>query len=166
MKQPISSVAAMMVLMMGLQATADTASVRKELTAQYTRMSDAFKRKDAAGVVATMAPNAQAKLPGGQVIKRSEMESSLKEQLANVRSVKAMTYKIDGLKLNRTTVIATVTGDSTVVVADNEGKLHELRQINTVRNTWTKIGKQWRIKLAEPVSIKAFLDGKPLQVGR
>jgi ketosteroid isomerase-like protein len=149
--------------MAGLPTLADTAAVRKELMAQYAKMAAAFKRKDAAGVVSTMAPDAEARVPGGPVIRRADMEASMKSQLATVQSVKSMVYKIDSLTVKGNTAVATVTGNSSIVILDDDHKPHTVDQINKVRNTWTKTKAGWRIKVAEMLGIKVFVDGKPLR---
>ena len=140
-----------------------TAAVRKELTANYAKMAAAFKKKDPAGVLRFMAPDAVAKLQGGQRIPRSQMDPSIRQQLAAIRTVKKMEYDIERVVVLGKRAIVIVTGKSDVVIGDSTGKLHDVVQHNKVRNTWLRGKKGWQIKEAQMLGVKVWVDGKELK---
>ncbi len=59
--------------------------------------------------------------------------------------------------------VATVTGNTSVLIADEKGNLHQLDQTNRVWSTWARTAQGRRIKLAEPLALSVLLDGKPVR---
>lgn len=137
----------------------DTAAVRKALTARYASVTRAFQKKDAAAMVAVMAPDYVAVQPGGREMNREQVLADFKQQMNALKSVR-WPRKIEKLEVSGGEAKATVRGRLSGDMVDHKGKRHHLVVTALTHDTWTKGATGWLIKRSEVAEMQMTLDGK------
>src|SRR5204863_1351623 len=107
---------------------------------------DAFKAKDAAGVMQTVAPGFTQRMPDVTVIDAVAAEAAMKEWFATADTVTRYAVQIGALTVQGDNARAEVTEDITVTFADPVGQSHERVQTNTSEVTWVRTTDGWRIQ--------------------
>lgn len=146
-----------------------SADDRKEIEALYAKFVQAFKKKDVNAILETGTPDFAQKGVDGTVLNAKQVEAMMRQQFATIKAIKKMEVKIKEVKIKGKT--ATVLSSFTLVweIVDKEGQLgtkgktHTLTVLGTTRDTLVKTDKGWKFKLAENLSEKLLVDGKPLR---
>jgi hypothetical protein len=134
-----------------------------EIQKSYQRSNAAFGRKDAAGVMANLAPGYRQSFKG-RTLDRAGVERQMKMMFANSRSVNTQTT-ITKLVLGSGKATATVRESLKVVgVNPQTKKLMTLASSGITEDTWVLTRGKWLVQQSKGLSVKATLDGKPLRL--
>lgn len=143
------------------QARADDASVRKSLTANYLKISEAFRKNDIAAIANLMTPDYVAVQPKGKKLSHDEVLTSLSRQrqvLVNVDWQR----KIGKLTVKGNEAVATIQSRMAGIMADPNGKHHNILMMSSSKDTWVKAGAGWKLKSYQFLTGAMALDGKKL----
>lgn len=159
-------------------ATDAAASIRAGIEAGYARISEAFRRKDAPGVLALATPDFRVRIPGGRVLSRAQAQQNVQQNVDTIRSVQSDQYTIQKIAVRATSAVCDVTERSRVTFNDTRGefgpigKSHALAVTTIYRDTWVRSPDSsggdatWRIKRSEMLSTRLLLDGRPYRPSR
>jgi len=143
------------------QTSADKA-VRKALEPLYARIAKAFFNRDIEGFMGLFAP------PG--TARQGEKVADPQEARVRVGMVLAMVKKMTGVKMQ--IVQVTSKGDRAVVinryayqgiVEPEKGRTVKMADRGTMKITWAKTAKGWRILNVDTIDSNPTMDGKPMK---
>lgn len=151
-------------------------TARQQIAERYARISAAFRRKDAPGMMVFAAPNFQAKVPGGRTLNRTEAQQNLQQNVDALRTIRENRYTLNKIvRSGEANVVCHVTEHFNVVFNDTRGefgalgKSHILAGTTTYRDTWTNGGNDpasWQMTRSEMLSTQIRLDGRPYHPSR
>lgn len=138
------------------------ATVRAELDARYTELARAHDRKDLAAIVAMKTPDFHAIFPDGKVGDARVMEEYSRQFLATNEPPFNIRVRILKLSVSPNQLIAVAEVQQEVSrFRDLAGKSRKVETSVVQRETWSKIGKVWKLKSVDNVhDQKRFVDGK------
>ena len=147
----------------------DPAAVRREIEAGYARISAAFKRQDAAAMLALATPDFQVRTPTGRTLNREAARQNLQNNLDTIRAIRENRYHVHKVTVQSNGAVVHVTERYAVSFLDSRGefgavgKTHEVAGTTTYRDTWVKQdgGGAWRLRRSEILGMKLTLDGRP-----
>ena len=151
-------------LLMGILvvSSADEATVKKAITAEYSKRSTAFKTKDLKGLFASSTSDMTVKRRNGTILTRAQLEKDFKTQFINTKTVKECVNQITKLEVQRETTVAYFKSH-VVVVLNQGGRYHEYDSTVEGRDTWVKTSSGWKLKFEEVSKETVQMDGKKLQ---
>ena len=164
MKYRIGVISAMaMALVFGAQVVrADTAAVRKAISARYAASDAALRKKDAKALLAMITPDFTVKTAAGQTLTAKQLPALLQQEFAAIKEVKNTRWSIleFGVKGNVATVKMTQTLSG--VFTGQDQKTHTLSSTNVSVDTWVRTPSGWKLRKSVELSEKTLVDGKPL----
>lgn len=146
-----------------MAAEADTnAEIRKQLDAQYQKLSEAHDRKDVAAILSLKTPDFHAIFPDGRVGDAKVMEQYTRQFLTMNEPPYGVRVTIRSLAVSDSGLIAVAE------VFQEASRMRELagkrRKVETSveqRETWVKTQDGWKLKVVDSVrNQKRFVDGK------
>jgi len=142
-------------------ATADNVqTVRKTLDANYKGFSQAFLKKDSKALFALMTDDYTVTQPNGATFTKDQIKASLDQQMKIMTSA-TWVRKITSLKLNGKDAIAVVDGLFQGKATGPDGKAHDVKVAAHTTDTWTKVGKIYKLKKSVVSKNDVTVDGKP-----
>ena len=138
-----------------------TKCVRKQLEENYAFFAKSWKKKDLEPTYKYMTDDftAVGMEPGGKVIDRDTMIERTKQLLA----ADGITWprKVLSVKVHGETAVAIVDGHFTGMMPTGQaGKAQKFELIAKTKDTWVRIGREWKFKKMEIVESKVMIDGK------
>ena len=164
MTRPACAFAAVLLLASAAAGRAqDTeTTVRAELDARYTELARAHDRRDLAAIVAMKTSDFHAIFPDGNVGDARVMEEYSRNFLATNQPPYDIRIKILRLSVspNRLIAVAEVLQEASRF-RELAGKRRKVETSVVQRETWSKIGGEWKLKSVDSVrDQKRFVDGK------
>jgi ketosteroid isomerase-like protein len=141
-------------------ARADDAAVKKALQANYDAFNKAFVAKDANAVAKMAAPGFTSKGPDGKVKTAEQSLAGIKMQMFMAPRGSKVTTTITKLSVKGDKATADSALILTATVTETDKKEHKLFVRANSRDTWTKIGNDWKILLREEQAQVIMRDGK------
>jgi ketosteroid isomerase-like protein len=138
-------------------------AVRRELQAAYAQAGDAWKQKDAAGIMRLVTPDFGQTMPGGETIPHAVAEEGLKAWFDTTDAVQRYAVRIDAMSVSGDEAVATVAEDVATTFADPAGGKHERVQANTSRMTWVRTPEGWRIRRSDYLTGTMTVDGRVVE---
>jgi hypothetical protein len=149
----------------GLFGTAfadNTAAVKKELTADYAKISKGMAAGNVAPISALLTDDYVAIQPGKPKITKAQMLRQFK-MLAGQVHVTKWDRTIKSLTASGKTAVAIVNGSFTgEIPSGGAAKPHILSQKGVTKDTWVKTPKGYRLQKSEVQSMEMLMDGQPL----
>ena len=150
-------------------AGADEA-VRKNIQAQYDRMSDGFLRKDARPLMQMLAPDFTNAGRGGGKQTREAFVKQFQEMFGTVRRVERSSSKIKTCQLKNGNAVVEVNTRMKMTAFDKTGMWGSKGKDVTIegdmmdRETWARYGSRWLIRHSQTLGGKFMVNGKPMKV--
>jgi len=138
--------------------------VRAQLEAKYKLFSQAWARRDLSPTYSMMTGDftATGMTPDGKSIGRDAAIAQTKPLL--VASDISWPRKIVSVSAQGLTAVATVEGHfSGLMPGQNGAKPQRLELFATTRDTWVKVGSDWKFKRMEIVKSSTKIDSKPMK---
>jgi hypothetical protein len=138
------------------------ATVRAELDARYTELARAHDRRDLAAIVAMKTSDFHAIFPDGNVGDARVMEQYSRNFLEANQPPYDIRVRILRLSVspNRLIAVAEVLQEASRF-RDLAGKRRKVETSVVQRETWSKVGGEWKLKSVDNVrDQKRFIDGK------
>ncbi len=136
---------------------------QKEAQAVYARYAAALKKKDVKAVGDLLTPGIVNKDKNGKFVRRAAMLQTMQQALSEITKVQTAGFKVDKAALQNNRMNADVTFHLTGIVADPQGKAHNLDVSAKSRDTWTKTGGKWLLSRTDDLTGDVMLlDGKPV----
>lgn len=145
----------------GSPAHADDKAVRAALTANYAKISQAFRKNNLDAVTAFLAPDYTSTQSNGHKLKRAEVVAAIGKQRAMLLSADNENT-VETLIVKGTTAIAVVHARMSGIISDAQGHHHKLLVIALSRDTWVKAAGAWKIQSDVASKETILLDGKPV----
>ncbi len=136
------------------------ATVRTILTADYARFTQAFQKKDVAGIDTQMTVNYVALGTDGKPTTRAQVLADFKGQMATLQNV---TWKRTIRRMNvfGKTADVIVDGDLVGTSRGKDGKPHKMERLATSNDTWIEITPTlWKLSRSRVLKVKTTVDGK------
>jgi ketosteroid isomerase-like protein len=158
-----------LVIALPLAAAPDnTAAVKKELEAGFSKMMAAFQKHDLEGVAAYAADDYQGDDGMGHKLNKAQMKAMMKQYMDETKKVNSAKFSIANLKVNGNAAMGKTTTTLDMNVVDAQGQLgkkglsHHLVMTEFNNGTWTKTAKGWKVSKESPAGPpKMMVDGKP-----
>jgi ketosteroid isomerase-like protein len=138
-------------------AGADDKAVRKEIEAAYTALAKADTKNDGKAYIAMLTADYKRTYPSGKWGGRESIENQF--ALRSREEKATVTFHIEQLTLKGAQAVAMVK-ESTRSTYDEKGVRHTVEFVRTLRSTWIKTPKGWRLHLNEEKNRKIYEDGK------
>ena len=138
------------------------ATVRAELDARYTELARAHDRKDLAAIVAMKTTDFHSIFPDGNVGDARVMEQYSRNFLEANQPPYDIRVRILRLSVspNQLIAVAEVLQEASRF-RDLAGKRRKVETSVVQRETWSKVGGEWKLKSVDNVrDQKRFIDGK------
>ncbi len=152
----------------GAQARADD---RKEIDALYAKLAQALRTKNADATLSLETHDFTAKSPDGKLLNGKQLAAQMKQENADVKSVKAVNIKVKSADIKGKTAKVTSSFDYVGEVEDKQGhmgpkgKTHVMSMSGEVKNDLVKTASGWKFKTMQQVAGKMMMDGKPFNPG-
>ena len=158
------SILAVLLLAANAAAQSDTATLRRELEANYAKLAAALQAKDWRAALVWVASDYRQISPNGDVSDRGVLAADLEQTMEMMRTITA-SYRVLRVSANKEEVIATIrysfAGETE---PDPQGKRHRISLTAPMRATWVKTAQGWQLKRNEELpGAVALMDGKPLK---
>ena len=136
------------------------ADTKSDIQKVYDKLSSSMLKGDLKGIMSTATPDFVMKektrtLTAKQAL--AEMEMMFKSGL----KIKAAKMKVKSVTLKGNTAIVNSTGYTEAAMKMQDGKMHQMVQHSTSRDVLVKTPQGWKFKVAEMISDKSTMDGKP-----
>lgn len=139
----------------------DDPVVRKELAANYAKVSAAYKQKKLGDIEAMMAPDFIGVDRDGRGAPKGKVLSDIKGQMMGMQDInwrRTITHLTVGG--GGSTATTTVDGHMTALGKDQRGKLHKLELTATSEDQWIKIAHGWKLHHSKVLKSQMKIDGK------
>jgi hypothetical protein len=139
---------------------------KKFIAAEELQMAQSFNRKDTKVYESALAADFKdTDKVKGQTYNKQQSLAQMKQVFTVAKSIKC-SIKVVSAKAQGNTGIA-VTAAHVVLVMnpmDSSGKAHTMVMDELQKETWVRVGKTWKLKMAEDVKpVKMTMDGKPIK---
>jgi len=142
---------------------ADDASVRKELAANYDKITMALDHKDSTSLRTIVTQDFTMEEAGKKMDGKASL-AVIEKGFKTTGSVGEDAMKIRTLKVNGNTAIATVAYKRTSTsVPDKKHKTHAIASNGITEDTWVKTKSGWRLKSVKTLKSEMTVDGKPMK---
>ncbi len=144
-------------------AASSDGDFKKFITAEIPKMNMAFNKKDVSYFEKVGTDNF-TETQGGKTAKKAEAMASLKQLFSMASSIDCK-YSILSCasKGNTGTVLMHGILKTTMPAATAKGKSQSMVMDMTEKQTWVKVGKNWKISsLSEAKPLKMTVNGKPM----
>jgi hypothetical protein len=140
----------------------DDSEVRKELDAQYKKLSEAHDRQDLKAILALKTADFHTISPDGRVSDSKMMEQYSKQFLENNQPPYNIKITIQKLTVSENKLIAVAEVLQKISrYRELDGKRRKVETSVVQRETWAKTPEGWKLKLVDNVrDQKRFVDGK------
>ena len=142
------------------------ADVRNELEAEYRRYITSYKNRDFSTMEKMLASDLKWKQLGATTLNRAQSLAYMKRQRAAVKSLKALTARIDRITPKGPLYIVQTTSRFVGSITGDDGRPHSVDMTGIARDTWLKTPNGWRVKLIEDLYQTGKFDNQPVTIGR
>jgi len=144
-------------------ANAVKAQIQKEMNGYVAAMKKRDTKQMEKFVLANFDPSFKDTSMDGTTRNRQETIKVMKENIAMLRSVKAMSVKIVSIKVvgNKATTTEEMTLDALIAPMAPNLKASTLKVDSTWMGTYVKKGAKWLCTASKSTKEKVLIDGKP-----
>lgn len=146
-------------------ARADEAETRKALEDVYAAVDASLMKADADAIMAHEADDFTQVKKDGKVLNKEEADAKLVQAMKDLPGI----GKVTGVKTTMDKFEANGDAEATVEVTDKmalnvtdkDGVQHAVVILAQSRETWVKVGDDWKIKKSVELDSSTTVDGKP-----
>jgi len=127
--------------------------VRKELTAKYEKVVEAYRNKDIEVFMEDKTPDFTGTALNGKVANREQVEAGVKQRMERIKTLNYLKIGIKNITITGNIAIAITTQEFSRVITDAQGKEHTVVSSGTThRDTWMKTENGWKLKSVEELT--------------
>ena len=144
-------------LVMAMPAFADAKS---EIQAVYNKLTAGFKKGDTNQIM-SLGTKDFVMIQYGQRMSGEQVMKEMQGMFASGMKINKMSMTVRSVKVKGNTALATTDAVSDMMMKMPDGKMHRLESTSVSKDTLVKTPQGWKFKIAQTVSEKAKMDGKP-----
>jgi ketosteroid isomerase-like protein len=146
-----------------LQAVqANEAATKKVITAKYQAWTKAYYNADVEPIVKELSYDFTAVFLGKRTMHRAEFVANCRTVFDSILKTNSASFQITKLTVEKNRVLVTATQKLDMVLSINNDS-QRYKENSVCRDTWVKVGNQWKVKRSEHISGTVTLNGKPVQ---
>lgn len=147
-------------VVMAVPVSAQDADAKKALEAKYAQLVTLIKKKDAKGIFALGTKNFTWKRSSGQVLAGKQAEDVMSQELKQMPDLKALKIVITNVAVKGDTAVVNTATTMQLEMKDAQGKKHVIDESSTGKDTWKKVGNDWKALRTEDGQSQVKVDGK------
>lgn len=153
-------------LLSALTASAAAEDVKATLQGAYNSLAKATIAKDTSGIKKVvkqwMAPDVVFIHKDGRKETATQMLAQMQQMMPMIQKFGKYSVVIEKLTTKGNTAEATVLNNVSMTMAGPDKKPHTIVDVERSKDSWVKVGGQWKLKVSKTYEVKATMDGQPL----